>query len=212
MEYKYGSNAMSVDVEDYFQVSAFDEIVSREDWPKMKIRLPRNVDRILELFEANDVRGTFFTLGWVCKRMPEVVRRIANLGHEIGSHGQNHVRIGNLSAKSFRKDAEGSRKLLEDTTGKKVSGYRAPSFSIGETTPWAHEVLRESGYSYSSSIYPIKHDHYGAPDAPSISIPRYKQWLVGSAFVVSTYSETKLALRRRRVFSPTSVLILTMGN
>jgi polysaccharide deacetylase family protein (PEP-CTERM system associated) len=159
-------NAMTVDVEDYFQVSAFDNLISRDDWSGMPSRLPRNIERVLDLFESENVKATFFTLGWVCKKMPGLVREIAAAGHEIASHGHDHARVWSFDRKRFRDDAEGSRKRLEDTSGTLVTGYRAPSFSIGPKTPWAHDVLAEAGYIYSSSIYPVRHDHYGLPSAP----------------------------------------------
>ncbi len=159
-------NAMTVDVEDYFQVSAFEGVVSRDDWVSMPARLPRNVDQILDLFERENVRATFFTLGWVCEKYPEVVRDIAAAGHEIASHGQEHSRVGTFNREQFRNDVEGTRKRLEDVSGTAVIGYRAPSFSIGRETLWAHDVLAEAGYTYSSSVFPVRHDHYGLPGAP----------------------------------------------
>jgi len=159
-------NAMTVDVEDYFQVSAFDQQISREDWGGIPSRIGRNVERILELFEQENASATFFTLGWVCERFPEIVRAIAAAGHEIASHGHEHSRVGTFTQKQFRIDVEGTRKRLEDVSGTPVVGYRAPSFSIGQETIWAYDVLAEAGYSYSSSVFPIQHDHYGLPDAP----------------------------------------------
>jgi polysaccharide deacetylase family protein (PEP-CTERM system associated) len=159
-------NAMTVDVEDYFQVSAFENTISRDDWGNMPARLPRNIDKILEMFDRAGVKGTFFTLGWVCQNFPELVRNIAAAGHEIASHGIEHSRVGTFSQAEFRVDAEESRKRLEDVSGVPVIGYRAPSFSIGRNTLWAHDVLAEAGYTYSSSVFPIQHDHYGLPEAP----------------------------------------------
>ena len=127
---KNRSNAMTVDVEDYFQVSAFETLISRTDWPEIPSRLPQNIDRILELFDSENVKATFFTLGWVCQKMPGMIRDIAAAGHEIASHGHDHARVWTFDRESFREDAEGSRKRLEDTTGTRVVGYRAPSFSI----------------------------------------------------------------------------------
>lgn len=160
------ANAMSVDVEDYFQVSAFEGSVSRDDWTNIECRIPGNIDKILEIFDAENVKSTFFTLGWVCEHYPDVVRKIAAAGHEIASHGNEHARVGTLDRKQFYQDVESTRKRLEDITGTAVLGYRAPSFSIGKDTLWAHDVLAEAGYTYSSSIFPVKHDHYGLPDAP----------------------------------------------
>lgn len=159
-------NAMTVDVEDYFQVSAFDEKISRDDWTRIPARLPQNIERILEIFESEDIKATFFTLGWVCEQFPELVRRIAAGGHEIASHGHEHSRVGTFSPEQFRIDVEETRKKLEDVSGTPVLGYRAPSFSIGKDTVWAYNVLQESGYKYSSSVFPIAHDHYGLPNAP----------------------------------------------
>jgi len=159
-------NAMTVDVEDYFQVSAFENTISRNDWGNMPARLPRNIDKILELFDGAGTKGTFFTLGLVCEKFPQVVRDIAAAGHEIASHGFEHSRVGTFSQEDFRADVEGTRKRLEDVSGVPVIGYRAPSFSIGPETLWAHDVLAEAGYTYSSSVFPIQHDHYGLPEAP----------------------------------------------
>ena len=159
-------NAMSVDVEDYFQVSAFENHVSRQDWADMPHRLPRNIAKILEIFEQYEVTATFFTLGWVCEKHPSLVREIVDAGHELASHGHDHARIWSLGARKFRNDVEGTRKRLEDATGAPVAGYRAPSFSIDKRSLWAYEALREAGYRYSSSVFPIRHDHYGIPDAP----------------------------------------------
>jgi polysaccharide deacetylase family protein (PEP-CTERM system associated) len=159
-------NAMTVDVEDYFQVSAFDSTILRDDWEKMPAHLPANIHKILQRFSDNDVQATFFTLGWVVDKFPEIVREIADAGHEIASHGYEHSRIWTFSPEQFRNDVESTRKRLEDVSGRAVMGYRAPSFSIGPQTLWAHDILAESGYAYSSSVYPIQHDHYGFPNAP----------------------------------------------
>lgn len=158
-------NAMTVDVEDYFQVSAFEPHVQRQQWSSLPCRVEANVDRILELFDAHAVRGTFFTLGWVAERYPELIRRIVDNGHELASHGWEHVRVNTQSPVEFRKDIIRTRELLENLSGKPVIGYRAASFSIDSKTPWAWNELAEAGYRYSSSIVPIRHDHYGMPDA-----------------------------------------------
>ena len=160
-------HAMTCDVEDYFQVSAFNDHIDRDEWEKLECRIPRNIDRILERFAETGTRGTFFTLGWVAQRHPEVVRRIAEAGHEVASHGMEHTRVWMQSSSEFRDDARNARELLEDITGTPVVGYRAASWSIDDRTPWAHDVLAEAGYKYSSSIYPIRHDHYGMPNAPT---------------------------------------------
>ena len=160
------SNAMTCDVEDYFQVSAFEGLISREQWPSIDCRIPTNVDRTLERLEQYGAKATFFTLGWVAEHHPEVVRRISDEGHEIASHGMAHFRVWSQNPEEFLEDASRSRKLLEDLSGSQVSGYRAASWSMDQRTPWAHDVLAEAGYRYSSSIYPIPHDHFGDPDAP----------------------------------------------
>lgn len=157
---------MTVDVEDYFQVSAFEQHVPREAWDAKECRVERNVDRILELFERHGVQATFFTLGWVAERFPAMLRRVVAQGHEIASHGWSHVRVTQQDADAFRQDVLRTKALLEDASGQKVIGYRAASYSIGESNLWALDVLHETGHRYSSSIYPIKHDLYGMPDAP----------------------------------------------
>ena len=159
-------HAMTCDVEDYFQVSAFEGIVPRSRWTDVECRIPRNVDKILQLFSDHGARATFFTLGWVAEHHPAVLRRIVDQGHEIASHGMSHRRVWSQSEEEFRQDAGDARKLLEDVSGVAVRGYRAASWSIDHRTPWAHRILSELGYRYSSSIYPVSHDHYGVPDAP----------------------------------------------
>lgn len=161
------AHAMTCDVEDYFQVSAFNDHVRRSDWKNFECRIPRNIDLILNRFNDSGTKATFFTLGWVAQKYPEVVRRIADAGHEIASHGMQHKRVWQQSADEFREDAGSAKKLLEDVANVQVVGYRAASWSIDARTPWAHDVLAEIGYQYSSSIYPIKHDHFGMPDAPT---------------------------------------------
>jgi polysaccharide deacetylase family protein (PEP-CTERM system associated) len=160
-------NALTCDVEDYFQVSAFEHLVPKARWHDFACRIPRNVDRVLELCAAAGAKGTFFTLGWVAENYPEVVRRIVAEGHEVASHGMRHVRVWTQTPDQFRDDVETAKKLLEDVSGQPVRGYRAASWSMDERTPWAHEMLREAGYEYSSSFYPIAHDHYGVPNAPT---------------------------------------------
>ena len=161
-------NAMTVDVEDYFQVQAFAAAVPRADWPSFPRRVEANVDRLLALFDRFTVRATFFTLGWVAERHPEMVRRIVAGGHELASHGYDHRPVYEFDAGGFRQDVGRTRRLLEDIGGVRVIGYRAPTFSIGARTRWAHAALTAEGYQYSSSIYPVRHDLYGAPDAPRI--------------------------------------------
>jgi len=159
-------NAMSVDVEDYFQVSAFERYISRESWDDQECRVEQNVDRILDLFGRHGVKATFFTLGWIAQRYPDMVRRIVEQGHELASHGWSHVRVTQQDQEAFRQDVVRTKAFLEDLSGQEVIGYRAASYSIGATNLWALDVLKETGHRYSSSIYPIKHDLYGMPDAP----------------------------------------------
>lgn len=159
-------NGLSVDVEDWFQVGAFETVIDRADWDGLDCRVERNCQQILALFEAAGVKGTFFTLGWIAERYPAMMRRIAAAGHEIASHGWDHARVFTLGRDAFAADIDRARKVLEDVTGQRVIGYRAPSFSIDARTPWAHEMLAEQGYVYSSSVAPIVHDHYGWREAP----------------------------------------------
>jgi len=159
-------NAMTIDVEDYFQVSAFAPHVSRESWDHLPCRVERNIERILALLREQNVQATFFTLGWIAERYPQIVKSITHNGHELASHGYNHLRVSDQSPAEFREDITRSKKLLEDLSGHSVIGYRAPSFSIGKNNLWALDTLQEAGYLYSSSIYPIQHDHYGMPEAP----------------------------------------------
>ena len=159
-------NALSVDVEDWFQVGAFERTIDRSDWEGLTHRVERNTDAVLDLFAQAGVTATFFTLGWVAERYPALMRRIAEAGHEVASHGYDHARVFTFTPEQFRADLRKSRAILEDASGQKVSGYRAPSFSIDPRTPWAHPILAEEGYAYSSSVAPIRHDHYGWPDSP----------------------------------------------
>lgn len=160
------TNMFTIDVEDYFQVSAFAPHIPRSTWSSMECRVERNVDRILQLLADHSTKATFFTLGWIAERYPEVVRRIADGGHEIASHGYGHARAHDQTPEEFTADIRLAKLVLEDLSGQEVVGYRAPSFSIGEGNLWAFECLESEGYRYSSSIYPIQHDHYGMPDAP----------------------------------------------
>ncbi len=156
-------NALTIDVEDYFQVSAFAPYIARSTWEAQPCRIERNIERILELLAENGVHGTFFTLGWIAERYPEMVRRIVAGGHEMASHGYEHERAGALDADAFFADVALAKAVLEDIAGSAVCGYRAPSFSIGEHNRWAYDCLAKAGYRYSSSVYPIRHDHYGSP-------------------------------------------------
>ena len=159
-------NAMTVDVEDYFQVEAFARTIARDAWDSFPRRVEANTDRILEQFAQAGVHATFFTLGWVAERHPALVRRIVAAGHELASHGHMHARVVTLAPEQFRQDVTHAKHLLEDIGGVPVIGYRAPTFSISAATPWAYPILAETGHRYSSSIYPVRHDLYGAPDAP----------------------------------------------
>ena len=159
-------NALTVDVEDYFQVSAFERHIDRASWPQLPGRVEANVDRILTLLATAGVRATFFTLGWIAERYPAMVRAIVTAGHELASHGYGHWRASEQTRAQFEHDISVSKALLEQIAGVAVRGYRAPSFSIGPANLWALDALYEAGYSYSSSIYPIRHDHYGMPDSP----------------------------------------------
>lgn len=159
-------NALSVDVEDWFQVGAFEKVIARDAWETLPRRVEANTDRVLALFAEAGVRATFFTLGWVAKRHPGLLRRIAEAGHEIASHGLDHRRVFTMDETMFRADLEAARKAIEDAVGRSPTGYRAPSFSIDARTPWAHPVLAEQGYVYSSSVAPLRHDHYGWRESP----------------------------------------------
>ncbi|NMM86706.1 polysaccharide deacetylase [Rhodococcus sp. SRB_17] len=160
------TNALTIDVEDYFQVSAFAPFIRRSEWDTRECRVERNMDRILALLDGCGIHATFFTLGWIAERYPKLVRRIVDEGHELASHGYGHERVSDLSAQEFFQDIQRAKSLLEDIAGVPVQGYRAPSFSIGASNLWALDSLERVGHRYSSSIYPIQHDHYGMPDAP----------------------------------------------
>jgi len=159
-------NALTVDVEDYFQVSAFADRIARNDWDRLPCRVERNIDRILELLSAANAHATFFTLGWIAERYPDVVRRISAAGHEVASHGFAHQRASEQHRDAFLVDIRLAKAVLEDIAGHAVHGYRAPSFSVDHANAWAFDCMSEAGYKYSSSMYPIRHDHYGAPNAP----------------------------------------------
>ena len=159
-------NALSVDIEDWFQVGAFEKTIRREDWDDLPCRVEANTDAVLALFAEADVKATFFTLGWVASRYPALIRRIADAGHEVASHGWGHDRVFTMTSEQFANDLMRTRRTLEDAGGVMVTGYRAPSFSIDKRTPWAHQVLADQGYTYSSSVAPVVHDHYGWPGAP----------------------------------------------
>jgi polysaccharide deacetylase family protein (PEP-CTERM system associated) len=159
-------NGLSVDVEDWFQVGAFENVIQRDQWPSLEDRVERNVRAILELFDAAGAKATFFTLGWLAQRHTRLIREIADLGHEIASHGWDHRRVFTLTPAEFAEDIRQAREVLEDASGQRVTGYRSPSFSIDKRNLWAFEVLAEQGYAYSSSVAPVAHDHYGWAEAP----------------------------------------------
>lgn len=175
-------NALSVDVEEWFQVGAFERTIDRGGWDSLESRVAASTGRVLDLFDAGGVKATFFTLGWVAQRHPALIRDIVGRGHEIASHGWAHDRVFTFTPEQFRADLARARTAIEDAAGVAVTGYRAPSFSIDTRTPWAHAVLAEAGYAYSSSVAPLRHDHYGwvgaprhahrpLPDAPLIELP-----------------------------------------
>jgi len=159
-------NGLSVDVEEWFQVGAFERVIAKADWDGLEGRVDYNTGKVLDLFAESGVKATFFTLGWVAARHPRLIRRIVEEGHEVASHGWDHDRVFTMDATRFRADLKRARAALEDAAGQRVTGYRAPSFSIDQRTPWAHQVLADEGYSYSSSVAPLAHDHYGWAEAP----------------------------------------------
>jgi polysaccharide deacetylase family protein (PEP-CTERM system associated) len=158
----------SVDVEEHFQVSAFDRVLSRDAWDAQPSRVEPNTDRLLDLLASHSATGTFFTLGWVAERHPSLVRRIVAGGHELGSHGWSHRKVTTLTRDEFRDELRRSKAVLEEVSGTSVRGFRAPSFSIVPGLEWAFDVLLEEGYTYDSSLFPIRRPDYGYPKAPSI--------------------------------------------
>lgn len=188
------ANGLSVDVEDWFQVGAFENVIARDDWDTLGRRVEHNVARILDLFAEARVEATFFTLGWVAQRHPAVIRRIAEAGHEIASHGYDHARVFNFDRGEFARDIAKAREILQDASGQRVTGYRAPSFSIDARNPWAFEVLAEQGYTYSSSVAPIAHDHYGWPQAPRFAFrPLSDSSLIEIPVTTATFGSRRLA-------------------
>ncbi len=159
-------NAMSVDVEDYYHVSAFEKLVAREQWGEFESRVGRNTDLLLELFDRHGVRATFFVLGWVAERQPALVRRLAAAGHELACHSHGHRLVYDMTPREFREDVRRARAVIEDVSGVPVRGYRAPSFSITRASLWALDILIDEGFLYDASVFPIHHDRYGIPDAP----------------------------------------------
>ncbi len=186
------SNGMSVDVEEWFQVGAFETTIPRDDWASLGSRVEDNCARVLDLFAAAGVRATFFTLGWVAARHPALIRRIHDAGHEIASHGWDHTRVFTLDPDRFGADLAQSRAALEDAAGVAVTGYRAPSFSIDARSPWAFSVLAEADYAYSSSVAPVGHDHYGWREAPRFAF----QPLADSALIEIPVTTAMLGQRR----------------
>lgn len=158
-------NALTVDVEDYFQVSAFERYIGRSEWDSRECRIERNTQRVLDMFASHGCHATFFVLGWVAERYPALVRRIVGDGHELASHGYEHTRVVRQTREEFRADVTRTRGVLEDVAGVRVKGYRAASYSIGRDNLWALDILQETGHEYSSSIYPVRHDLYGMPEA-----------------------------------------------
>jgi polysaccharide deacetylase family protein (PEP-CTERM system associated) len=185
-------NALSVDVEDWFHVGAFENVISRDNWAALECRVERNTDALLQMFGDANIKATFFTLGWVAQRYPHLMRRVADAGHELANHGSEHDRVFTLGREKFAADIDRARKEIEDASGAKVTGYRAPSFSIDGRTPWAHEVLAEQGYVYSSSVAPVKHDHYGWAEAPRFAFKPVK----GSDLIEIPVTTAEFAGRR----------------
>ena len=159
-------NALTIDVEDYFQVEAFAQLIDRKDWENHPRRVAQNTNRLLDILSDTEISATFFTLGWVAERHPELVRRIVADGHELASHGSEHQRADRQTPDEFRTDMRRSKALLEDIAGVNILGFRAPTFSVSSRNPWVYAILAEEGFRYSSSVYPIVHDLYGEPGAP----------------------------------------------
>jgi polysaccharide deacetylase family protein (PEP-CTERM system associated) len=184
-------NALTVDVEDYFQVSALAPHIARSQWDSIACRVERNVEVILGLLAESGAKATFFTLGWIAERYPQLVQRIVAEGHELASHGYSHRRATEQSPEEFSHDIRSAKALLEDLSGVEVKGYRAPSFSVGEENLWAFDCIAEAGYRYSSSVYPIRHDHYGMPDAPRFPY-RSRAGLLEIPLTTVRFSKTNL--------------------
>ena len=163
---------LTVDVEDYFHVSAFEKVIDRADWVNLEQRVEASTYRLLELFSERDAKCTFFTLGWVAERYPNLIKTIVEQGHELASHGFSHQRATLMTPDEFREDVSKSKRILEDAAGQAILGYRAPSFSFNDTNIWVYNILKELGFEYSSSTYPIKHDLYGVPEWPRFMYER----------------------------------------
>lgn len=165
-------NAMTVDVEDYFHVSAFENVIDKKSWNNLPLRVEANTHRLLEIYEQHNTKCTFFTLGWVAEKCPALIKEIVAQGHELASHGYNHKRTTIMSPEDVKDDIYRSKALLEDLAGKEILGYRAPSFSINDSNVWLYDILVELGFKYSSSTYPIQHDLYGVPQWPRFAYQR----------------------------------------
>ncbi len=177
---KFGDrSAFSVDVEEWYQVGAFEHTLDRDDWPNLESRVEQQTHKILALLDRHQVKGTFFCLGWVVERHPLLIKAIHDAGHEVACHGRDHKRLFTMTRDQFFQDVAGAKAQLEDATGSAVKGYRAPSFSLTPDTWWAYECLEELGFTYSSSIYPVHHDHYGMPEAP-----RRPFWPIGAGRIL----------------------------
>ena len=183
-------NAMTVDVEDYFQVSAFANNISRYDWDNMEARVVENTQRILDLFGSQNISATFFILGWVAERQPELVRSIISKGHEVACHGYSHQLVYEQTPEVFREETLRAKKILEDITGTAINGYRAASYSITEKSRWALDILFEAGFKYDSSIFPVRHDRYGIPGTPKL--PHIIKTLKGNSIVEFPLSTSTL--------------------
>ncbi|MDF0489472.1 DUF3473 domain-containing protein [Sphingomonas sp. H39-1-10] len=187
-------HALSVDVEEWFQVGAFERVIDKADWDSRESRVEYNTDAVLALFAESGVKATFFTLGWVAARHPALIRRIVAAGHELASHGWAHQRVFTMQPEVFRADIDRARKALEDAGGVRITGYRAPSFSIDARTPWAHPILADAGYAYSSSVAPLRHDHYGWPEAPRYAFqPVAGSPLIEVPVTVATFGKRRIA-------------------
>jgi polysaccharide deacetylase family protein (PEP-CTERM system associated) len=187
-------NGLSVDIEEWFQVGAFENVIDKADWPSLESRVETNTAIVLDLFAEADVKATFFTLGWVAARHPALVRRIVDAGHEIASHGWDHRRVFTMDATTFRADLLRTKTALEDAGGTAVIGYRAPSFSIDQRTPWAHRMLADEGYYYSSSVAPVRHDHYGWRTAPRFAFnPVAGSEMIELPVTVAQFGKRRLA-------------------
>jgi len=159
-------NILSVDVEEWFHPEAVQHLFPREKWDECESRIEKNVENLLNLFQLHNTKATFFILGWIAEKYPAMIKNIAEAGHEIASHGYNHLMITKMNEVGFQNDLRKSIEILENTSGKKICGYRAPTFSIVDDTKWAWQILENNGFLYDSSVYPVFHDRYGIPDAP----------------------------------------------